>query len=128
MRRRLTVTTALMALFLGFFALPNSSTDAATATTQPTSRTGTLEKVKKALGQLDLSTQQKSKIRSIVEVARTKLKELKSQGTTATNKQQARTIVKAAVEQIAGTLTPVQKTKFEQLLTAKKASHATDGV
>jgi Spy/CpxP family protein refolding chaperone len=119
MRQHLIATAAAAALLFGTTNLPVSRTLAATATTQPTAKAGPFEKVKSALEQLDLSTQQKEKIKGIIEVAHGKLEELRSQGTP--DKTKAKEIVKTAVEQITGTLTTEQKTKFKELVKAEKA-------
>jgi hypothetical protein len=91
MRRNLITTAAVAALFLGSTALPIARTRAAT-----------------------------EKIKGIVTVAHGKLEALRSQGGTV-DKTKARAIVKTAFEQITGSLTTAQKTKFKELMKTEKA-------
>ena len=72
-----------------------------------------LEHFKAALEQLDLTTDQKEKIKTIVSDARTKLQALKGESD---GKGQAREILQKARQDVMAVLTPEQKQKLKEIL------------
>ena len=124
MRRNLITATTAAALFLGSTALPMTSVQAATTATPPAAKSGSLEKVKAAVSQLNLSSSQQEKVKSILESAKGKKKACKGEnptGTSAASKQKSHSAAKGVIQQIAAVLTPVQKTKFMELVKGEKA-------
>ena len=122
MRRTLFMFTIAGALTLplGTTALAANSATTTGATTQTSSRHHeALARIRHALEKLDLTADQKSKIESILSTARTSLKALHSSVTTTTDKttkrEEARAIIKKAIEDIRNVLTPAQREKLRDM-------------
>jgi Spy/CpxP family protein refolding chaperone len=102
-----------------------SAADTAPPTTQNATgqkRQEVLQRFKAAVGQLDLTAEQKEKIKSILEGARTKLQALKGQTDART---QAREIIQQARKDILAVLDETQKAKLKEILAKDRATPTT---
>ena len=120
MNRRLIIGIAAVAMLFGVSARSMVVANT-TPATQNTAKQGPFYRLREALAQLDLTADQKAKIKQIVGDARGKLQQLKADAPNGTiDKAQAREIIKAARQQILEVLTPAQKAKLREILKAEK--------
>ena len=129
MRRTLFLFTLASALVLPLGGTGLLAADQAT-TTNSTEHTGrhheALVRIRKALAKLDLTADQKTKIETIITDTKTKLQNLRSTATNTTDKstlrEEAKTIVKKALEDIRNVLTPEQRDQLREMRETKGAA------
>jgi Spy/CpxP family protein refolding chaperone len=125
MNRKLLSLLGIPLLTVAVMATVADAADAAPPTTQSTTgqkREEVLQRIKSALAQLDLTAEQKTKIKSIFEEARTKLKALKGQSDA---KTQAKDIIQQARKDILAQLSDEQKAKLKEILSKNRATPTT---
>jgi Spy/CpxP family protein refolding chaperone len=121
MNRKLLALLGASLLTVATMGTVASAADTAPPTTQNSKgqkREEVLQRIKAALAQLDLSAEQKTKIKSIFQDARTKLKALKGQTDA---KTQAREVIQQARKNILAVLDDAQKAKLKEILAKDRA-------
>ena len=136
MKRDMLRAVGICLLGAGLFLVTPAHVIAANtnAATQTQDRAGhrheVLERLKAALEKLDLTADQKAKIKAIVADTRTKLQALRAEaksGGTDQIREKAKAIIKDAREQIAAVLTPEQKAQLKSMKEKFQEGHDAKG-